>query len=204
MESMDGSLVLMMERADFTTLCSILRSGAEQLLYQAVMHPDRLFSLMYLLVCPKQLSCLHRLKWSHPQTVTSGNEFFKFRVTECPSTDRDQKQDQRISRDILSLRHLLCGDHVPGDSCNLFLRCYCSSKVARDDGRQWLIHKGRGYGISSDTVVTDAAHMSDRWKVTDERAVEGRTVGDFVETGGQNYDLLTDNCHHASSRMMCQ
>ncbi|XP_048452248.1 uncharacterized protein LOC125483011 [Rhincodon typus] len=77
-------------------------------------------------------------------------------------------------------------------------------RVTTDDGHQWLIHKGDGYGISSQTVVTDAAHMSDRWTVTEERPVEGRTVGDFVEAGGQNYDVLTDNCHHASSRMMGQ
>ncbi|GCC24492.1 hypothetical protein chiPu_0002893 [Chiloscyllium punctatum] len=75
-------------------------------------------------------------------------------------------------------------------------------RVTTDDGHQWLIHKGGGYGRTSQTVVTDADHMSDRWTVREERPVHGRTVEDFVRAGGENYNVLTDNCHDASGRMM--
>lgn len=80
----------------------------------------------------------------------------------------------------------------------------------RDDGpaplgRQWLIHKGQNYGISSDTVVVSARHMSDRWEVKGTKQFNGRkTVSDFVKTGGETYNLLFANCHVASKRMMLQ
>ncbi len=38
-------------------------------------------------------------------------------------------------------------------------------RVTTESGNQWLIHKGDGYGKSSQTVVVDAKHMSDDWKV---------------------------------------
>ncbi len=107
-------------------------------------------------------------------------------------------------------------------------------RVTLGDGSKWLIHKGQNYGISSQTVVTPARHMSSDWKVnlhvlpkinlchcrtlsnssslclTSVQVVrEGnflgrKTVSDFVRTGGSNYDLLFDNCHWASIRMMDQ
>ena len=100
------------------------------------------------------------------------------------------------------------------------------------DGSQWLIHKGGGYGISSDTVVVDARHMSSDWtvslhvnvhvssqdegsdasdllflssQVVKEGNFQGRkSVTDFVATGGSDYNFLFDNCHRASIRMMNQ
>ena len=33
-------------------------------------------------------------------------------------------------------------------------------------GQQLLIHKGSGYGKSSQTVVVDAKHMSNKWTVS--------------------------------------
>lgn len=43
---------------------------------------------------------------------------------------------------------------------------FSSLRVTLADGSQWLIHKGQDYGISSDTVVTSARHMSSAWKVS--------------------------------------
>ncbi|XP_067366579.1 uncharacterized protein [Channa argus] len=37
-------------------------------------------------------------------------------------------------------------------------------RVTLADGTQWLVHKGDGYGKSSQTVVTDAQHMSSAWE----------------------------------------
>uniref|UniRef100_V9LGM1 Uncharacterized protein n=1 Tax=Callorhinchus milii TaxID=7868 RepID=V9LGM1_CALMI len=75
-------------------------------------------------------------------------------------------------------------------------------RVTTDSGESWLIHKGDGFGRTSQTVVTDANHMSDRWRVVEDTPVHGRTVGDFVRAGGSTYSLLRDNCHHAADRMM--
>ncbi|KAL4616896.1 hypothetical protein GN956_G22084 [Arapaima gigas] len=78
-------------------------------------------------------------------------------------------------------------------------------RVTLADGSQWLIHKGPDFGISSQTVVVDAQHMSNRWKVKCYRDFEGmKTVADFVKTGGHNYNLLWDNCIIAANRMMRQ
>ncbi|XP_040900566.1 uncharacterized protein LOC121186041 [Toxotes jaculatrix] len=79
-------------------------------------------------------------------------------------------------------------------------------RVTLDDDSQWLIHKGDGYGKSSQTVVTDARHMSSAWEPSGtSRDFDGsKTVSDFVAAGGSDYRLLRDNCHHASGRMMGQ
>lgn len=78
-------------------------------------------------------------------------------------------------------------------------------RVTLDDGSQWLIHKGGGFGLSSQTVVTDARHMSSAWRPVSSREFQGsKTVSDFVSAGGPNYNLLSDNCHLGSRRMMDQ
>ncbi|GCC24493.1 hypothetical protein chiPu_0002894 [Chiloscyllium punctatum] len=74
-------------------------------------------------------------------------------------------------------------------------------RVTTDDGHQWLIHKGNGFGISSQTVVVDAVHMSPEWRVTAVKTVRGRTVGDYVRVGGEAYRLFTNNCLQAAKRM---
>lgn len=38
-------------------------------------------------------------------------------------------------------------------------------RVTTAGGEQYLVHKGADYGKSSQTVVVDAKHMSDNWKV---------------------------------------
>ncbi|XP_073341094.1 uncharacterized protein [Pagrus major] len=78
-------------------------------------------------------------------------------------------------------------------------------RVTLGDDSMWLIHKGADFGISSQTVVTSARNMGSDWRVVKEGNFLGRkTVGDFVATGGSNYNFLFDNCHWASIRMMNQ
>ncbi|XP_035770178.1 uncharacterized protein LOC118455413 [Neolamprologus brichardi] len=78
-------------------------------------------------------------------------------------------------------------------------------RVTLGDNSQWLIHKGDGFGLSSQTVVTDARHMSSAWESVSSREFQGsKTVSDFVSAGGPNYNLLSDNCHLGSRRMMNQ
>ena len=38
-------------------------------------------------------------------------------------------------------------------------------RVTLEDGSRWLIHKGNGFGNSSQTVVVDVTRMSSDWKV---------------------------------------
>ncbi|XP_052000141.1 uncharacterized protein LOC127656048 isoform X4 [Xyrauchen texanus] len=76
-------------------------------------------------------------------------------------------------------------------------------RVTLEDGTKWLVHKGDGYGISSQTVVVDARHMSNNWKIVETKNFGGsKTVSDFVKAGGTDYKLIFDNCHDASGRMM--
>ncbi|XP_053496081.1 uncharacterized protein LOC128617082 [Ictalurus furcatus] len=76
-------------------------------------------------------------------------------------------------------------------------------RVTLADGTMWLVHKGDGFGISSQTVVVDARHMSRHWKVREVKNFAGtKTVSDFVKAGGTDYSLLFNNCHTAAGRMM--
>ncbi|XP_051255372.1 uncharacterized protein LOC127362983 [Dicentrarchus labrax] len=78
-------------------------------------------------------------------------------------------------------------------------------RVTLADRSQWLIHKGGNYGVSSQTVVTNARHMSSDWRVVQTLDFQGtKTVADFVAAGGSDYSLIFDNCHLGSRRMMNQ
>lgn len=50
-------------------------------------------------------------------------------------------------------------------SCCVIVHDVWCFRVTLADGSQYLIHKGSNYGISSQTVVVDGSHMSDKWKV---------------------------------------
>ncbi|CAC5407028.1 unnamed protein product [Mytilus coruscus] len=55
------------------------------------------------------------------------------------------------------------------------------------DGGKFLVHKGRDYGKSSDTVVVDAKHMSSKWTKTGEKPVAaGKTISDVMKDGYVN------------------
>ncbi|XP_078542871.1 uncharacterized protein LOC144828510 [Lissotriton helveticus] len=75
-------------------------------------------------------------------------------------------------------------------------------RVTLEDGSRYLIHKGKNYGIQSETVVVDAKHMSKNWEVIQSKPVQGKTVSDFVREGGTDYHLFFDNCHMGAGRMM--
>ncbi|CAJ1061337.1 uncharacterized protein LOC121641292 [Xyrichtys novacula] len=78
-------------------------------------------------------------------------------------------------------------------------------RVTREDGSQFLIHKGDGYGVSSQTVVVKADHMSSAWKTVSSKDFNGgKTVADFVKAAGETYDICSANCHHAADDMMNQ
>uniref|UniRef100_A0A3B5MZY1 LRAT domain-containing protein n=1 Tax=Xiphophorus couchianus TaxID=32473 RepID=A0A3B5MZY1_9TELE len=84
---------------------------------------------------------------------------------------------------------------------------HCGVRVTLADGSRWLIHKGGGYGISSQTVATDAGHMSSNWEVSSKHTKHLRgtkTVSDLVGAGGPNYRLFGDNCHNACTNIMNQ
>ncbi|KAF7647031.1 hypothetical protein LDENG_00178830 [Lucifuga dentata] len=78
-------------------------------------------------------------------------------------------------------------------------------RVTLADSTQWLVHKGGGFGVSSQTVVTNARHMVPGWKVVATKNFHGtKTVADFVKAGGSDYNVLFDNCHLGANRMMNQ
>ena len=69
-------------------------------------------------------------------------------------------------------------------------------------GKRWLIHKGKGFGKSSQTVVVDPSVMSNKWTYGSTRKVTGGvTIGQYVKVGGKYYNWLTKNCLQAASRM---
>ena len=75
-------------------------------------------------------------------------------------------------------------------------------RVTTDHGKQYLIHKGPNFGKSSQTVVVDAKHMSNKWESMGSRKLDGKeSVGDLVKKGGKDYKLLSDNCINAAKRM---
>lgn len=80
---------------------------------------------------------------------------------------------------------------------------HSGSLVTTSDGKQYLVHKGDGFGKSSNTVVTDAKHMSSKWKPAGPTTnVAGRaSISDFVKAGGKDYNVRGKNCHNATSKM---
>lgn len=65
-----------------------------------------------------------------------------------------------------------------------------------------LIHKGKNYGKSSQTVVVDAKHMSNRWNTVEAREVEGHTIADFVKTSGPDYSIRRgDHCITSAKKL---
>ena len=80
---------------------------------------------------------------------------------------------------------------------------HSGSLLTTADGKQWLAHKGDGFGKSTDTVVVDAKHMSGRWEPAGPtQNVGGKaSVGDYVKAGGPHYSKSGSNCHNATQSM---
>lgn len=78
-------------------------------------------------------------------------------------------------------------------------------RVTLRDRTTWLIHKGKSFGDSYQTVVTAAQYMSNSWRSLGSKNFNGRKiVNDFVRVGGGSYNVLFDNCHWATFRMFIQ
>ncbi|XP_062322290.1 uncharacterized protein LOC134023955 [Osmerus eperlanus] len=78
-------------------------------------------------------------------------------------------------------------------------------RVTLKDGTKWLVHKGGGFGQSSQTVVVAVRHMSSDWNIIETKNFGGcKTVSDFVKAGGSGYSLIFDNCHMGAGRMWKQ
>ncbi|XP_061165466.1 uncharacterized protein LOC133174365 [Saccostrea echinata] len=80
--------------------------------------------------------------------------------------------------------------------------------VTVENGDRWLIHKGSNYGDSSDTVITDAAYMSSRWRLWSRnysRSVRHcrYTVNMFMQHAlvSTPYNLIGANCQTAANGM---
>ncbi|XP_031157324.1 uncharacterized protein LOC116051219 [Sander lucioperca] len=72
-------------------------------------------------------------------------------------------------------------------------------------GKKYVNNYVNKYGDSFDTVVISAQDMSSNWTVVERKDFQGtKTVGDFVQDGGCDYNLLFNNCHRAADRMMTQ
>ncbi|KAK3572209.1 hypothetical protein QTP86_026061, partial [Hemibagrus guttatus] len=92
---------------------------------------------------------------------------------------------------------------LEGQSFQVGVWSHSGVRVTLADGTKWLVHKGDGFGISSQTVVVDARHMSSSWRIRETKNFRGsKTVSDFVRAGGTDYSLLFNNCHNAAGRMM--
>ncbi|XP_028390697.1 uncharacterized protein LOC114515608 isoform X2 [Dendronephthya gigantea] len=74
--------------------------------------------------------------------------------------------------------------------------------VTTSDKKKYLVHKGKKFGKSSQTVVVDAKHMSKSWEnVGKSVSGNGNNVGSFVKAGGADYNLWGKNCHDATKDM---
>ncbi|KAL7887092.1 hypothetical protein AOLI_G00048130 [Acnodon oligacanthus] len=62
---------------------------------------------------------------------------------------------------------------LEGMSFQAGLLSHSGVRVTLEDGTKWLVHKGDGYGISSQTVVVDARHMSPNWKIIETKNFRG-------------------------------
>ncbi|KAG5856765.1 hypothetical protein ANANG_G00011350 [Anguilla anguilla] len=94
---------------------------------------------------------------------------------------------------------------LDGTSVIVGVLSHSGVRVTLADGSQWLVHKGDRFGISSQTVVVAARHMSNNWKIVETKDFRGsKTVSDFVKAGGTDYSLIFNNCHDGAGRMMGQ
>ncbi len=57
--------------------------------------------------------------------------------------------------------------YIEGSECLEFCaRLGPAIRVTVEDGSIWLVHKGDGFGISSQTIVEDANNMSSKWRAS--------------------------------------
>jgi len=105
------------------------------------------------------------------------------------------------NQQVIKVEHVTRPMGSSGGSAKVPFVHHHGTVVTTSSGSRYLVHKGDGYGRTSQTVVTDARHMSDKWHTTKTRSVLGHTVSDFVKAGGPTYSVLKDNCIHGANRM---
>lgn len=69
-------------------------------------------------------------------------------------------------------------------------------------GKRWLIHKGFGFSKRSHSVIVDAKHMSNRWKLVEKKKVNNVKIKEFMKAAGKFFHPVYDNAFHAAVRMM--
>ena len=75
--------------------------------------------------------------------------------------------------------------------------------VTLENGERWLVHKGNEYGQATNTVVVSTSYMSSNWYFVKQCVPNNpKTLQQYVIAGGPNYNMITDNCIYAASRMM--
>ena len=131
--------------------------------------------------------------WSRSST-RSGKQFSHDVKTKSGTT---KIYNQKVTK----VEHVTRPMGSSGGSAKIPFVHHHGTVVTTNTGNRYLVHKGDGYGKSSQTVVTDARHMSGKWRTTETRSVQGHTVSDFVKAGGAKYKLATDNCIHSANRM---
>uniref|UniRef100_A0A0E9VM68 Uncharacterized protein n=1 Tax=Anguilla anguilla TaxID=7936 RepID=A0A0E9VM68_ANGAN len=62
---------------------------------------------------------------------------------------------------------------LDGTSVIVGVLSHSGVRVTLADGSQWLVHKGDHFGISSQTVVVAARHMSKDWKIFETKDFRG-------------------------------
>ena len=88
--------------------------------------------------------------------------------------------------------------------CNNFNVCHTGVRATTNSGDSYLIHKGANFGNSSQTIVAPANIMSNNWKNAgpNTQAKPNTQIKDLVKTGGANYNVFTNNCNDASSKII--
>ena len=74
--------------------------------------------------------------------------------------------------------------------------------VTTAEGKRWLVHKGFNFSRNSHSVVTDAIHMSKRWKMIERTKVKNVKVKDYLKVSGKFFHPVYDNAFHSATRMM--
>ncbi|GAV06215.1 hypothetical protein RvY_16237 [Ramazzottius varieornatus] len=80
-------------------------------------------------------------------------------------------------------------------------------KVTTSTGEQFPIHKGDKFGGEwGNTVAVPVAEMGTGWTTmaSKEMGNSQMTISDAIRKGGENYNLLFENCNHAADSLFRQ
>jgi hypothetical protein len=122
-------------------------------------------------------------------------------------THNRQQLNTLYNQPIKSIQEYSRPLDMPGGKVLNYLGINHRGQVATlSDGQQYLVHKGKDFGINSQTVVVDRKYMSNNWSprgspinTNYERNHVG--LGDLVKSGGASYNYFCSNCIHGSNKM---